>query len=109
VKGEYTILRTDSILVMYLGKIVELADAKTLLRSPRHPYTQALISAVPVLAPDGQRRRIILPGEVPSPLHPPAGCPFHPRCPVAELPRCQTEVPSLREVAPGHWAACHLV
>jgi oligopeptide/dipeptide ABC transporter ATP-binding protein len=93
---------------MYLGKTVELAEAKALVRAPRHPYTQALISAVPVLEPDSKRRRIILPGEVPSPTRPPSGCPFHPRCPVAELPRCRTEPPLLREVSPSHWAACHL-
>jgi oligopeptide transport system ATP-binding protein len=97
------------VMVMYLGKIVELAEAKTLLRSPRHPYTQALLSAVPVVDADSKRPRIILSGDVPSPLHPPSGCPFHPRCPVAEFPRCRTEIPLLREVASGHWAACHLV
>jgi oligopeptide transport system ATP-binding protein len=96
------------ILVMYLGRIVEAGEARTVCRSPRHPYTQALISAVPVVDPDSKRRRIILAGDVPSPIHPPGGCPFHPRCPVAE-PRCQTEVPALREVEPGHWVSCHLV
>lgn len=95
------------IMVMYLGRIVELAAARTLIRSPQHPYTQALISAVPEVDPDLKRQRVILPGDVPSPIHPPSGCPFHPRCPVAEA-RCRTEVPALREVAPGHWAACHL-
>ena len=95
------------VMVMYLGKIVELAEAGTLIRSPRHPYTQALISAVPVVDPDSKRQRIILPGDVPSPIHPPSGCPFHPRCPLAE-PRCQGEIPSLRELAPNHQAACHL-
>ena len=96
------------IMVMYLGKIVESAEAKTLCRAPKHPYTQALISAVPVVDPDSKRARIILPGDVPSPIHPPAGCPFHPRCPRAEA-RCRNEAPALREVAPGHYAACHLV
>jgi oligopeptide/dipeptide ABC transporter ATP-binding protein len=95
------------ILVMYLGRIVELADASTIVRSPKHPYTQALLSAVPVVDPDSKRRRIVLPGDVPSPIHPPTGCPFHPRCPVAEE-RCRTEPPALREIAPGHWVACHL-
>lgn len=95
------------VMVMYLGKMVELADAKTIIRAPRHPYTQALISAVPMVDPDSKRKRIVLPGDVPSPIHPPPGCPFHPRCPRAELPRCQVEVPPLREVAPGHLAACH--
>jgi oligopeptide transport system ATP-binding protein len=95
------------ILVMYLGRVVEMAGAKTLLRAPKHPYTQALISAVPEVDPDTKRQRIVLPGDVPSPIHPPGGCPFHPRCPLAERPRCAEETPSLREVAPGHWAACH--
>ncbi|HYV40010.1 MAG TPA: oligopeptide/dipeptide ABC transporter ATP-binding protein, partial [Gemmataceae bacterium] len=93
--------------VMYLGKIVEQSSARTICRQPKHPYTQALISAVPVVDPDSKRKRIVLPGDVPSPINPPSGCPFHPRCPVAEA-RCKTEVPALREVAPGHWAACHL-
>ena len=95
------------VMVMYLGKVVELAEAKAILGTPKHPYTQALISAVPVVDPDSKRQRIVLPGDVPSPIHPPEGCPFHPRCPIAELPRCQAEVPALREVTPGHWAACH--
>ena len=94
------------VMVMYLGKIVELSDSKALIRSPQHPYTQALISAVPEVDPDSKRQRIILPGDVPSPIHPPAGCPFHPRCPRAEA-RCGTEAPVLREVAPHHLAACH--
>lgn len=95
------------VMVMYLGKIVELADAKTIIAAPKHPYTQALISAVPVVDPDSKRQRIILPGDVPSPIHPPAGCPFHPRCPVAEE-RCRTEIPPLREIISGHKVACHL-
>ena len=95
------------VMVMYLGKIVELAGARSIIRSPKHPYTQALISAVPVVAPASKRQRIVLAGDVPSPIHPPAGCPFHPRCPIAEA-RCRTETPPLREVAPGHFAACHL-
>jgi len=95
------------VMVMYLGKVVELSDAKSLVDSPKHPYTQALLSAVPLVDPASKRERIVLPGDVPSPLHPPGGCPFHPRCPVAEL-RCKTEVPTLRELKAGHWAACHL-
>jgi len=95
------------VVVMYLGKVVETAASKTLINAPKHPYTQALLSAVPVVDPDSKRQRIVLPGDVPSPINPPSGCPFHPRCPVAEA-RCKTEVPSLREVSPGHFAACHL-
>lgn len=98
---------SQRVLVMYLGKVVEQAEAKTLLREPKHPYTQALISAVPVVDPDSKRQRIVLPGDVPSPINPPSGCPFHPRCPVAEA-RCQTEVPALRKLKDGHYAACHL-
>jgi len=95
------------VMVMYLGKIVETAEAKSIIREPRHPYTQALISAIPEVDPESKRRRIILPGDVPSPIHPPPGCPFHPRCPVSEA-RCKTDVPPLREISPSHWAACHL-
>ena len=95
------------VMVMYLGRVMEMADAKTLIREPRHPYTRALISAVPVVDPASKRQRILLAGDVPSPINPPSGCPFHPRCPVAEE-RCRREVPALREVASGHYAACHL-
>jgi len=95
------------VMVMYLGKIVETADAKSIIREPQHPYTQALISAIPEVDPESKRQRIILPGDVPSPIHPPGGCPFHPRCPIAEE-RCRTEVPAFREVAKNHFAACHL-
>ncbi len=95
------------ILVMYLGRLVEAGDSASVCRSPRHPYTQALLSAVPVVDPDSKRQRILLTGDVPSPIHPPGGCPFHPRCPVAEA-RCKIEVPTLRTVKPGHFAACHL-
>ena len=95
------------VMVMYLGKVVELAEAGSIIGSPKHPYTQALISAVPEVDSGTKRQRIILPGDVPSPIHPPSGCPFHPRCPVAEA-RCRTEVPALRELTKGHLAACHL-
>jgi len=95
------------VLVMYLGRIVESAPAAALLRHPRHPYTEALISAVPVVNPDSKRPRLILPGDPPSPVHPPSGCPFHPRCPRVEA-RCRYDPPVLRELAPGHAAACHL-
>jgi len=95
------------ILVMYLGRIVESGEAKAICRAPKHPYTQALLSAVPQVDPDSKRQRIVLVGDVPSPIHPPAGCPFHPRCPVAEA-RCKTEPPAGRELAPGRHVACHL-
>jgi oligopeptide transport system ATP-binding protein len=95
------------ILVMYLGKIVESGQARTICREPKHPYTKALVSAVPVLDPAVRRKRIVLSGEVPSPIDPPGGCPFHPRCPIAEA-RCRIEQPVLREAAPGHWVSCHL-
>ncbi len=97
--------------VMYLGRVVELADRTTLYREPRHPYTRSLLSAVPVPDPDRKAERIVLKGDVPSPARPPSGCRFHPRCPLAaergELARCSAEDPSLREVSPGHWVACH--
>ena len=93
--------------VMYLGKLVEVAEKKTLFASPKHPYTEALLSAVPVTDPNQRRDRIILKGDVPSPINPPAGCRFHTRCPYAEA-RCRAEVPALREIAPGHGVACHL-
>jgi oligopeptide/dipeptide ABC transporter ATP-binding protein len=85
-----------------------MAEAKSIIREPRHPYTQALISAIPEVDPESKRRRIILPGDVPSPIHPPHGCPFHPRCPMAEA-RCRAEVPILRETSSSHWGACHLI
>ena len=94
--------------VMYLGKIVELTDRRKLFEEPLHPYTQALLSAAPVPDPRSRRRRVILKGDIPSPINPPSGCPFHTRCPVAE-PRCKTEVPAMRTVAAGHDVACHLV
>ena len=93
--------------VMYLGKLVELTDRRKLFEEPLHPYTQALLSAAPVPDPRSRRRRIILKGDIPSPINPPGGCPFHTRCPVAE-PRCSTEVPVMRTVAVGHDVACHL-
>jgi oligopeptide/dipeptide ABC transporter ATP-binding protein len=99
----------DRVAVMYLGRIVELAEARMLYREPKHPYTQALLSAVPRVAPKGKRERIILQGDVPSPLAPPPGCPFHPRCPVQNKPEaCFKEVPKLRVLANGSRAACHV-
>lgn len=98
------------IVVMYLGRVMEVADAPVLCRSPKHPYTQALMAAVPTLTSENRGERIILKGDVPSPIHPPSGCPFHPRCPVAE-DRCRGERAELRPVGnnPDHRVACHLV
>ena len=93
--------------VMYLGKIVELTDRRSLFSSPQHPYTEALLSAVPVPVPGARRKRIILKGDIPSPINPPAGCRFHTRCPLAEA-RCRIEEPQIRKVRPGHFVACHL-
>ena len=94
--------------VMYLGRIVELTDKKTLFEMPLHPYTEALLSAVPIPRSSARgRKRVILTGDVPSPINPPPGCHFHTRCPYA-MPRCRVDVPALREVTPGHLASCHL-
>ncbi len=95
------------ILVMYLGRIVEAGGAKAVCRSPKHPYTRALISAVPVIDQASKRQRVELSGDVPSPLNPPPGCPFHPRCPIAE-PRCRIQRPELRRLEDQRQVACHL-
>lgn len=96
--------------VMYLGKIAEVAEAEVLYQNPQHPYTQALLSAIPIPDPTLKKERIILRGDVPSPINPPAGCYFHPRCPKAQFPTCRTVWPNLEEVAGEsleHFAACH--
>ena len=94
------------IAVMYLGRIVEVAAARELYTAPKHPYTEALLSAVPIPDPSVSRKRIVLEGDVPNPIRPPSGCHFHPRCPRAEE-RCAREAPLLREIAPGRLSACH--
>ncbi|HEY5270288.1 MAG TPA: ABC transporter ATP-binding protein [Anaerolineales bacterium] len=99
---------SDRVAVMYLGKMVELAGREDLYREVLHPYTKALFSAIPVPDPTIKRDRIILKGDVPSPLNPPKGCRFHPRCPVA-IDKCSVEEPVFKESKPGHWAACWLV
>jgi oligopeptide transport system ATP-binding protein len=97
---------SDRVAVMYLGRIVEQAPARSLYARPRHPYTRALLSAIPVPEPTHRKDRIVLTGDVPSPARPPSGCPFHPRCFMAKE-RCKTDVPALREITPGHFSACH--
>lgn len=99
---------SDRVGVMYLGKMVEVADRETLFRNPLHPYTQALLSAIPIPNPKIKRERIVLTGDVPSPLNPPKGCRFHPRCPLA-VDICQQVEPVFEQKAADHWVACHLV
>lgn len=104
---------SDRVAVMYLGQIVELAAATVLYRKPMHPYSEALLSSIPTMDPTNRRKRIVLPGDVPSPVNPPSGCRFHPRCPLraklsaADQQRCEKEMPELRQLVKGHLSRCH--
>lgn len=98
---------SDRVAVMYLGQIVEIAEGDELYQNPLHPYTQALLSAIPVTDPQTKKQRIVVEGDPPSPIHIPSGCRFHPRCP-KRFDRCDQEAPVLREVSSGHWVSCHL-
>jgi oligopeptide transport system ATP-binding protein len=98
---------SDRVAVMYLGKIVELADSRVLYETPLHPYTKVLFSAIPIPDPARKKERIVPKGDVPSPVNPPSGCTFHPRCPF-RIERCDRDVPSLTEISKGHLVACHL-
>jgi len=98
----------NRVAVMYLGRIVELASSKDLYTTPRHPYTEALLSAVPIPDPTLKRQRIRLVGDVPSPIRPPPGCHFHTRCPIAQKGLCDVQRPELKQTSEGHWVSCHL-
>jgi oligopeptide/dipeptide ABC transporter ATP-binding protein len=96
---------SDRVAVMYLGKLMEMADSVELYENPLHPYTRALLAAIPVPVPKARRERIELEGDVPSPANPPSGCPFHPRCPIATA-ECAEVIPEFRDVGGGHYVAC---
>ena len=98
---------SDRVGVMYLGKLVEVASTDALFKSPKHPYTRFLLSAIPKPDPRQKRQRLILTGDVPSPINPPTGCRFHTRCPIAQFPICSEQDPVFEQKAEGHWAACH--
>jgi oligopeptide transport system ATP-binding protein len=98
---------SDRVAVMYLGQIVELASDQALYNNPQHPYTEALLSAVPIPDPTAPKKRIILEGDVPSPINPPSGCRFHTRC-MYKMEICEKEEPEFKDVGGGHWVACHL-